>query len=284
MTRFLHDLIFESAARRAAAPALVSGRRRLDYETLAGYVMSLARGLAARGMRRRDRVAIYLDKRPETVLAIFATAAAGGIFVPVNPVLKAPQVAHVLKDSGARFLISSSGRIAALDAVIAGLPDLSVISVDGGERATPWSDLLEAAGPAPEGPRVDNDVAAIFYTSGSTGKPKGVVLSHRNLVVGATSVAQYIGNTAEDRILALLPLSFDAGFSQLTTGFAAGAMVVLHNYLLPRDIPRIVAREGITGLTCVPPLWMQLAGASWEDGAGSSLRYFANTGGHMPRA
>ncbi|RMD87655.1 MAG: acyl-CoA ligase (AMP-forming), exosortase A system-associated [Alphaproteobacteria bacterium] len=284
MTRFLHDLIFDSAARRAAATALVSGRQRLDYETLAGHVASLARGLAAQGMRRRDRVAIYLDKRPETVLAIFATAAAGGIFVPVNPVLKAPQVAHVLKDSGARFLISSRSRIAALGDVLAGLADLAVISVDGDDAGTAWSDLLDGDGPAPEGPRVDNDVAAIFYTSGSTGKPKGVVLSHRNLVVGATSVAQYIGNSAEDRILALLPLSFDAGFSQLTTGFAAGATVVLHNYLLARDIPRIVAREGITGLTCVPPLWMQLAGVSWEDGVGAGLRYFANTGGHMPRA
>ena len=75
-------------------------------------------------------------------------------------------------------------------------------------------------------------MAAILYTSGSTGKPKGVVLSHRNLLVGGASVSQYLGNDADDVILAALPLSFDAGFSQLTTAFTVGAHVVLVNYLL----------------------------------------------------
>ncbi len=284
MARFLHDLIFERAARQGEKEALVAGRVRLGYGDLASAVDTLARGLNAHGLERGDRVAIYLDKRPETVIAIFATAAAGGIFVPVNPVLKAPQVAHILKDSGARFLVSSAGRIAALAPVLAELPGLGVISVDEAEGAIVWSDLAAAADGGVTGPRVENEVAAIFYTSGSTGRPKGVVLSHRNLVVGAESVAAYLEHGPEDRILALLPLSFDAGFSQLTTGFSAGATVVLHNYLLPRDVPRLVRREGITGLTCVPPLWMQLMETAWADGAGESLRYFANTGGHMPRA
>jgi acyl-CoA synthetase (AMP-forming)/AMP-acid ligase II len=106
---------------------------------------------------------------------------------------------------------------------------------------------------------VDADVAAIFYTSGSTGKPKGVVLSHRNLIVGGESVSHYLGNTADDVILSLLPLSFDAGFSQLTTAFNVGAQVVLHNYLLPDDAIRLCAKHGVTGLTGVPPLWLQLA-------------------------
>ena len=71
-------------------------------------------------------------------------------------------------------------------------------------------------------------MAAILYTSGSTGQPKGVVLSHRNLIAGAESVSQYLENTADDVILAALPLSFDAGLSQLTTAFTVGAHVVLH--------------------------------------------------------
>ena len=79
-------------------------------------------------------------------------------------------------------------------------------------------------------------MAAILYTSGSTGKPKGVVLSHRNLIAGATSVAQYLKNSPDDRILSVLPLSFDYGLNQLTTAFHVGATGVLMNYLLPRDI------------------------------------------------
>ena len=114
---------------------------------------------------------------------------------------------------------------------------------------------------------IDLDIAAILYTSGSTGKPKGVVLSHRNLIVGAESVSQYLENTAEDVILAALPLSFDAGFSQLTTAFSVGAHVVLMNYLLPGDAVRLCAQQGVTGLTCVPPLWIQLAGQAWPEEA-----------------
>ena len=106
-------------------------------------------------------------------------------------------------------------------------------------------------------------MAAILYTSGSTGKPKGVVLSHRNLLAGGASVSQYLGNHDDDVILAALPLSFDAGFSQLTTAFTVGAHVVLINYLLPRDVVRLCAKHQVTGLTCVPPLWIQLAEQEW---------------------
>jgi acyl-CoA ligase (AMP-forming) (exosortase A-associated) len=130
---------------------------------------------------------------------------------------------------------------------------------------------------------IDSDIAAILYTSGSTGQPKGVVLSHRNLVAGAKSVAAYLQNRPDDILLAALPLSFDAGFSQLTTAFHSGASVVLLNYLLPRDVLNAIEREHVTGLTGVPPLYIQLAQLRWPAAANQHLRYFANTGGRMPR-
>jgi hypothetical protein len=145
-----------------------------------------------------------------------------------------------------------------------------------------WDDLLQAG--SRSGHRViDTDMAAILYTSGSTGKPKGVVLSHRNMVAGAKSVASYLENSADDTLLAALPLSFDAGFSQLTTAFHAGARVVLLNYLLPQDVLKALARERVTGLTAVPPLYIQLSQLDWPAAISEHLRYFANTGGRMPR-
>ena len=129
---------------------------------------------------------------------------------------------------------------------------------------------------------IDTDMTAILYTSGSTGKPKGVVLSHRNMVAGAKSVAAYLGNHADDTLLAALPLSFDAGFSQLTTAFHSGARVVLINYLLPKDVINALVRERVTGLTAVPPLYIQLSHLDWPDSINDHLRYFANTGGRMP--
>ena len=127
-------------------------------------------------------------------------------------------------------------------------------------------------------------MAAILYTSGSTGKPKGVVLSHRNMLAGAHSVAEYLDNRPDDRLLAVLPFSFDYGLSQLTTAFVAGARAVLMDYLLPRDVVQRVAREGITGLAAVPPMWVQLATLEWPAAAVDSLRYITNSGGAMPRA
>jgi acyl-CoA ligase (AMP-forming) (exosortase A-associated) len=126
-------------------------------------------------------------------------------------------------------------------------------------------------------------MVSILYTSGSTGRPKGVVLSHRNMVAGAKSVASYLGNGPHDTLLAALPLSFDAGFSQLTTAFHSGARVVLLNYLLPRDVLKALERERVTGLTAVPPLYIQLSALDWPAAIGEHLRYFANTGGRMPR-
>jgi acyl-CoA ligase (AMP-forming) (exosortase A-associated) len=104
------------------------------------------------------------------------------------------------------------------------------------------------------------------------------------MVAGARSVAQYLENTPDDRLLAVLPFSFDYGLSQLTTAFSVGASVVLMDYLLPRDVIRAVAQHGITGLAAVPPLWAQIANLPWPEEAQASLRYITNSGGAMPRA
>jgi acyl-CoA ligase (AMP-forming) (exosortase A-associated) len=276
----LHQIVASAARRDPESPALTFGDRTLTYAQLRTDVASFGAGLADLGLRRGERVAVYLDKRLETVIAIFGTSAAGGVFVPVNPVLKAKQVEHILNDCSVRVLVTSAQRLEALKDVLAHTSVERVVVVDGPD----WAGFMDNAGQLPASTGIDVDLAAILYTSGSTGKPKGVVLSHRNLVAGAASVSEYLGNDASDVILAALPLSFDAGLSQMTTGFTAGAHVVLVNYLLPGDVVRACARHRVTGLTCVPPLWIQLADQQWPAEATESLRYFANTGGRMPRS
>lgn len=294
MRRYLHDLVRQSASDHGAMAALTSGSTTLTYSELWQRVKAVGSGLQRLGLARGDRVGVFLDKRIETVTGIYGTSAAGGVFVPINPLLRSRQVHYILGDCDVRVLITSKERYELLRDDLAKLPALkhivltnssTEVASNGSHRIHAWTDLIATNDTEPvETGVIDVDMAAIFYTSGSTGSPKGVVISHRNLICGAESVASYLANRPSDVILAALPLSFDAGFSQLTTGFSSGAHVVLINYLLPSDIVKACAKHGVTGLTCVPPLWIQIAEAKWPEDVAQKLRYFANTGGRMPRA
>jgi acyl-CoA ligase (AMP-forming) (exosortase A-associated) len=286
----LHELVSVAARRNPDSIAIHDSDQHISYGELDAEIRRFGSALGALGVARAQRVAIYLDKRREAVVASFGAPAHGATFVPINPLLKPEQVAYILRDCGVHVLVTSGERLASLTALLDDCPELKHIIVTGEAQAsaTPnrlavhsWRAALDAAGP-PGHRVIDTDTVAILYTSGSTGKPKGVVLSHRNMVAGAKSVATYLGNHEHDVLLAALPLSFDAGFSQLTTAFHAGASVVLLNYLLPKDVVRAVAAHHVTGLTAVPPLWIQLTQTTWANDAGASLRYFANTGGRMP--
>ena len=284
------DFIHASAVRTPDAEALVFQDRRLSYAELAREVETWSQALLALDIGAGERIAVYLEKRVEAVAAMYGASDAGAVFVPVNPLLKAEQVAYILADCSVRILVTSAERLVSLAPALAGCDSLHTVIATGqpGDIALPAgvklvtvAALPSPAPPRPRHRRIDSDVAAILYTSGSTGQPKGVVLSHRNLVAGARSVAAYLHNREEDRILSVLPLSFDYGLSQLSTAFLVGACVVLINYLLPRDIVRAVERERITGLAAVPPLWIQLSQLDWP--AGGTLRYLTNSGGAMPR-
>ncbi|PKO46726.1 MAG: acyl-CoA ligase (AMP-forming), exosortase A system-associated [Betaproteobacteria bacterium HGW-Betaproteobacteria-4] len=287
----LHELIHLSANRSPDSPALTYGKLTLSYAELQNATAGFASGLMSLGLQRGERVAIYLEKRFETVVASFGTPAAGGVFVPINPLLKAEQVGYILRDCNVRVLVTSPERLELVRETLLECHDLRhIVLTDSTESLATggtlnicdWTYILSQ--PPTAGHRIiDTDMLGILYTSGSTGKPKGVVLSHRNMVAGAKSVASYLENRADDTLLAALPLSFDAGFSQLTTSFLVGARVILLNYLLPRDVVRALEREKVTGLTAVPPLYLQLTQLEWPSTITEHLRYFANTGGRMPR-
>jgi acyl-CoA ligase (AMP-forming) (exosortase A-associated) len=257
------------------APALADKLGTLDHAGLDRAVGALAAGLLAHGLEKGDRVASWLPKHRLACLMPLAAARAGLVHVPVNPLLKHGQVAHILSDSGARLLITGRGRA---DSVEPGdFPEACALLVEEEAGAA----LLEAAPPLPPSSADPDELVAILYTSGSTGRPKGVMLSHANLWLGAISVAHYLELGRDDRTLALLPLSFDYGQNQLLSTWAAGGCVYPLDYLTARDVVRAVGRHGITTLAGVPPLWIQLSEIDWPAECIAPLRRLTNTGGRM---
>ena len=244
----LHHLVEASAERSPESAAVKDKNVLLSYGSLLTAVRRFASGLIELGIERGARVAVYLDKREEFVIAVFGTSAAGAVFVPVNPLLKGEQVGYILRDCNVRVLVTSGARLSSLTDVLGGCADLRhVIVVDEAESVESlalhsWRSMQDGADRA--GKRViDDDMVAILYTSGSTGRPKGVVLSHRNMVAGAKSVAQYLENRASDDIARGAAAVVRCRFSQLTTAFHVGARVVLLNYLLPKDVLKALVQR-----------------------------------------
>jgi len=255
------------------APALVFKSHVLSYEALNRRLGQLAAWLAAAVPERGARVATWLPKSELACLMPLAAVRAGLVHVPVNPLLKRGQVAHILSDSGARLLISNAGRLATLE-------EGDLAEAVSREEGAVWAEAerLEPLGPSNA---ASDELAAILYTSGSTGRPKGVMLSHANLWLGAVSVAHYLGLTAEDRTLAVLPLAFDYGQNQLLSTWFAGGCVVPLDYLMARDVAKAVERHDVTTLAAVPPLWVQLLELDWPEAAALKLKRLTNSGGAL---
>lgn len=256
------------------APALLIGDRVMTFGELDAGVGRLAAWLLEQAGGPGERVASWSAKTRAACLMPLAAARAGLIHVPVNPLLKAPQVAHILTDSGAKLLVTNAARS---DTLGDSLPETCVVQdlkiaeevIDSGGQGLPLS-LAEPG-----------DLAAILYTSGSTGRPKGVMLSHANLWLGAEAVADYLKIVPDDRILALLPLSFDYGQNQLLSTWYAGAAVAPLDYLTPRDVVKAVARHRATTLAGVPPLWVQLVESDWPAESAGHLKRLTNSGGAL---
>jgi len=293
MPTLLHHFITQAAKKYPTDNALLFKDQAINYQQLYEQLISISNAFIRLGINRSERIATYLPKRIETVVSMFSASAAGVSFVPINPILKAEQVTYILNDCNVRLLITTSDRLKQLQSILGNCADLhTVIILDSPKqihsdelshiKLLQWQNIQSEHTSLPDIANIDTDIAAILYTSGSTGKPKGVVLSHYNMVAGAKSVAGYLKNTRHDRILAVLPFSFDYGLSQLTTAFSVGASVTLMDYLFPRDVIKAVSKYQITGLAAVPPLWIQLAQLQWPEETMQTLRYFTNSGGALP--
>lgn len=257
--------------------ALILRGETLNHKELRQRIARLAAWLAHGVAEPGARIASWAAKGELTCLLPLAAARAGLVHVPVNPLLKRAQLAHILSDSGAAMLIGTRARLDTLEA--GDVPGGCAVMEEG--EALAAADALGLT--LPPSAADPDKLAAILYTSGSTGRPKGVMLSHANMWLGAVSVAHYLGLARDDVTLAVLPLSFDYGQNQLFSTWFAGGCVVPLDYLFARDVARACATHGVTTLAAVPPLWVQLTEIAWSEEVVRPLRRLTNSGGALTR-
>jgi amino acid adenylation domain-containing protein len=239
MTRLLPHLVAEAAAARPDSLAVSMVSRTLSYGELERAANRFAHSLIAHGVRRGDRVALWLPKSPEAIVALYGAMKAGAAYVPVDPSAPAARLAFIARDCSVAGLVTRADRAVALDQAFAGgAPMRALWFADAPGAAAPsehprvaglpgvaWSSLAAESDSAPDNAALTDDLAYILYTSGSTGEPKGVMLSHRNGLCFVEWAAREYGLTHEDRCANQAPFHFDLSTFDLFAAAAAGASV-----------------------------------------------------------
>jgi amino acid adenylation domain-containing protein len=287
--RLLHDSLAHSAAEVPDKPAVIADDGRVSYRELDAAAAALAGALQRRGVRRGDRVAIYLENGAAVVTAVYAALRAGAAFMVVNPQTKADKLHYILADSGASALVTDASMARTVADAGEGLETLHTVAVRGALRtALPGAvdlDALISEGAGPDDPNtIPLDLAALVYTSGSTGNPKGVMLSHQNMVFAQQSLCQYLRLERDDRILDVVPLAFDYGLYQALMAVHLGATLVLEaSFAFPSHVVKRVNEEGVTVFPGVPTVFATLLAMHRHQPISMpSVRRITNTAAHLP--
>ena len=262
--RLLQDILLISAAQRPQHVALVAGVNRLRYGEIADWACRLAHALRARGVRRGDRVVIFMDNRWECAASIFGVLLAGGVFVAVNPQTKAQKLAFILRDSGARALLTEQSFARVFESAVKQVSALAVLCVSDGETlpagAEDWAVSMSGHPAVPPPPAaIGLDLAALIYTSGTTGPPKGVMHTHQSLLFALDSINGYLEFSPDDRLFSILPLNFGYGLFQWLSAVRAGATLVLErSFAYPVQVFKRMQEEAATGFASVPTVYAMM--------------------------
>ncbi len=293
----LQEFLERSALRHPDKEALVCGQRRLTFAEVDAGANRLAHALKDAGVSRGDRVAVLIDNSPETVISVWAALKADAVFLVINPTTKPDKIGYILNNCRASALVTHQSRWRQAGKAASGVPSLKAVVCAGpksgqlretapaGVSFRTWEEALEGR-PAsrPERRSIDIDLAALIYTSGTTGNPKGVMLTHLNMVSASTSITTYLENTEDDRIVNVLPLSFDYGLYQVIMAAQFGGTVIQErSFAYPYQVIKLIHEEKATGFPLVPTIsaiLLQMKELVKEDFSG--LRYITNTAAALP--
>jgi acyl-CoA synthetase (AMP-forming)/AMP-acid ligase II len=259
----ISSFVLGEAAARGEREALVDGPsgRTLSYAALAENVGGLATGLAARGIGKGDVVAIYLPNLPEYALVFHGVCTAGAVNTTVNPLYTAGELAHQLRDSGARMLVTVPPFLDAAREAAAEVGGIELVVVGEAEGATPLAELIvPSAGQADVEIDPGKDLAVLPYSSGTTGMPKGVMLTHRNLVANVNQANASLQVGPGDVLIGVLPFFHIYGMTTIMNlALHAGAKIVTMPRFELEQFLDLIEAHSVTHIFIVPPIALALA-------------------------
>jgi long-chain acyl-CoA synthetase len=265
-------------------PAIIFEGKTLSYEVLNLCSSALADTLRRKGVRRGDRVALYLPNIPAFALAYLAVQKAGAIAVSINSLFKSEEVKYVLEDSGSKVVFTVGELLQFVPRSDRRGIGHVVVCEGTAEGAESLDDWLAAGSASFRTERTrPEDPAALLYSSGTTGFPKGVTLTHHNIVSNIRTTGKAAGFSRSDRLAVFLPLFhvFAQNFI-MNGGFEFGATLVLFRRFVPDVVLEGIRRENITMFFAVPTIYIGLLSAGVPKEKLSSIRYFFSAAATMP--
>ena len=262
---FIDEVIFSAGTENKNKKALSIGNASLSYIALEKAVNGACHWLrTTEKLEASDRIAIHLPNSLELIVYILAALRLNITVIPINTKYNSDTVRYIFEQTEAKLILTDTN-----GAKLFPPQDCRVLDGLSFSDVPIWAHEKQA-----------DDLALIYYTSGSTGRPKGVMISHRNLMLAADSVSNYLILKSDDRLAAVLPLAFDAGLNFVLSGLYVGAEITFVSFILPISLLKNLRDLEITSLLLVPSVYQQIS--PFLDEPLPALRMCASTGGTMP--
>jgi len=262
-----------------------------SYSQLKECAENLASHLIKVGIKKGDRIAIFMNNSWQCIISIYGITIAGGVFLIINPQTKAGKLQYILNDSGARVIISENLLTNELSLALVGLKEIQEVILSEGNladnvglRFKDFDEIINNRESADLPRIIPNDLAALIYTSGSTGFPKGVMMTHQAMVFTSWSLIEYLRLTEEERILLVLPLAFDYGLYQLFMAITiGGTLIIEHSFSFPPTIFRQIDLLKPTVFPGVPSIYAMMIATYKKSGLTfDCIRKITNTAASLP--
>jgi acyl-CoA synthetase (AMP-forming)/AMP-acid ligase II len=292
--RVLGEALLFSARKYPSKTAVIIKTKEYSYSNLKESAEESANHLIIAGIKKGDRVAVYMNNSWQSVVSIYGITLAGAAFLVINPQTRADKLQYILNDSGAKILISDSILSNELSQALRGITGVQELIISGdnnkitrfpGIKLEDFENILNKNYSGCVLPRIiPNDLAALIYTSGSTGFPKGVMMTHQSMVFTSWSLIEYLRLSEEDRILLLLPFAFDYGLYQLIMAITvSGSLIVEQSFTFQTSVYKQIEMFKPTVFPGVPTIYAMMIATNKKTGLSfDCIKKVTNTAAALP--